>query len=177
MITYYCIWLSSLNFHDLSYNSWLKQDIVPCVPSVYFRSQHKQISPGADELPKKMQVFAGYLCLGSVGCTQIFSTLLTLTSIEPKVGSRKGQQSSETCSPPISPPDRRRRCPFIAQVRVTRNNFNVEHGYCLLLPIIESYRPPPNTQTQTCRHRHVGVCAFVMFCLNFVQRSIKRNDL
>ena len=108
---------------------------------------------------KKCRVFAGYHCLG---CTQIFSsppfwrwvsTQGPPTCMEPKVGSRKGQQSSETCSPPISPPDRRRRCPFIAQVRVTRNNFNVEHGYCLLLPILDLPRK------------------------RFVQRSIKRNDL
>ena len=67
--------------------------------------------------------------------------------IKPKVGSRTALQSSGTCPAPIQPPDRRRRCLFIAQVR----NVKIEHGYYELLHIIIS---------QGLKKR---------FCLHFVQ--------
>ena len=69
--------------------------------------------------------------------------------MEPNMGSRTAQQSFWTCLAPISPPDRHRRCPFIAQVRVTSNNVKIEHGYCLLLPVITYHWPPQKRQHQT----------------------------
>ena len=35
---------------------------------------------------------------------------------------------------------RRRRCPFIARVRATRNNVKIKHGYYLLLRIVDLHR-------------------------------------
>ena len=35
IIAYYSIWWNSLNFHDFSYNSWLVQDIEPCILHLY----------------------------------------------------------------------------------------------------------------------------------------------
>ena len=83
----------------------------------------------------------------------LVSTRGPLTCVEPNVGSRTALQSSETCPAPIWPPEGRRWCQFMAQVRVTRNNVKIEHGYYLLLCIIDL---PKNASTDL-------VCACV-FC-------------
>ena len=44
-------------------------------------------------------------------------------------------------------PDRRRRCPVIALVHVTRNNVKIKHGYCLSLCNIDLFT---KRQAQTC---------------------------
>ena len=69
--------------------------------------------------------------------------------MEPTVGSRTAQQSSGACPSPISPQDRRKRCPFITQVCLARNNVKVEHGYSPFLPVYVLLTPPPKTQWQT----------------------------
>ena len=129
-----------------------------CTPSVYFGSQHEQISPGADDLLGNIQGHCKLplpwlhsdlfppLCVGSAYRVQLHASWC----METKAASKKGQQSSGTCPAPISPPDRRRRCLFIAQVRVTRSNVNKEHGYCLLLPRAQKYVIICRTTVQIC---------------------------
>ena len=68
------------------------------------------------------------------------------TCVEANVGSRTALQSSGTCPAPISPLDWHRRCPFIAQVSLTRNNVQIKHVYYLLLCIVDL---PPKRQAQT----------------------------
>ena len=71
-------------------------------------------------------------------CPRWVRTLDPPACMEPNAGYRIAQQSSRTCLKPIQPPDRCRRCSFIAQVLVTLHNVKIKHGYSLLLPYWKS---------------------------------------
>ena len=81
------------------------------------------------------------------------------TCIKPNMGFKTALQSSGTCPAPIQPPDRRRRCLFIAQVHVTRN---VESN------MVTTYY----YESSSARHHQM-----MRFCLHLVQcsRSIIRR--
>ena len=148
IIAYSCIWWSSLNFYDLSYigaRYWAMH-----TPSIYFGSQHKEICPGAEE---SLWKHAGYHCLwlhrsfppGSAAHWWFplwVRTLGPLDAWNQLWGPRQAQQSSGTCPAPISPQDRRMRCPSITLVRLTCNNVKIEYGYSQLSPVITYYWPP-----------------------------------
>ena len=150
IIAYYCIWWS-----------WWVQDIEPCILHLYTLDLSKEISPGAKE---SLWKHAGYHCLwlhadlfhlGQLH-TNLFlagsghwAPLNAWNQLWDPLRPRTAQQSSGTCPAPISPQDRRKRCPSIPLVHLRCNNVKIELGFSQLLPIITYYWPPPKTQQQT----------------------------
>ena len=135
-MAYYCIWWSSLIFQDLR----LVQDIEPSILHLYALDlSTNRFLQALRNLCENMQATTALAAHRSFppgsAALRSFPRWVSPqgppTCIKPNVGSRTALQSSGTCPAPILPPDRRRRCPFIVQVRVTRNNVENEHVYQL----------------------------------------------
>ena len=157
IIAYYCIWWSSLNFHDYSYNSWLVQDITSRIFHLY--TLDLSTNRFFQSLRNLCERHADLFHLGQLHA-DLFNTgsghWIPLHAWNQMWGPGHQSRAPERATRPSHhwPPDMRRRCPFIAQV--TRNNVKIWHCYYLLLSVITYYRPPPQTQWQT-----VSVAAFL----------------
>ena len=143
IIAYYCIWWSSLNFHDYSYNSWLVQDITSRIFHLYtldlstnrfFQSLRNLCERHAD-LFHLGQLHADLFNTGSghwiplYGWNQMWA---------PGQRSRAQERAPRPFSHQTGSEG--------AQVHVTRNNVKIKHGYYLLLHIIDL---PPKRQSHS----------------------------
>ena len=85
IIAYYCIWWSSLNFHDLRHNSWWVQGIEPCILHLYTLDlSTKRFLQALRNLCENMQATTAFVC------TQIFSTWVSCTPIFSTLGQDTG---------------------------------------------------------------------------------------